>query len=215
MHDEFEFYDREKLYREVWENTMIILCKQYGIPHTALVKVCRDLNIPRPPVGYWTQKECGKAPLRPELPVFENPPKLLIHPPNIQDKANRKIAEDLNRAPKTGLQKSVNVEPLVTVRDSPLENPPPKPVAVRKAFCWQEYISGKEILFSQAFEEAGRLIEKALPLEKAITMPEIAVKEHPYIKNTRKTLEKKMTNSGSNASHSSGVIQGKFIWKEN
>jgi hypothetical protein len=218
MHDEFEFYDREKLYREVWENTMIVLGKQYGIPHTALVKVCRDLNIPRPPVGYWTQKECGKAPLRPELPVFENPPKLLIHPPNIQDKANRKIAVGPKRTPKARPQKPLNVEPLVAVHDSVLENPPSKPITVRKAFCWQEYISGKEILFPQAFEEADRLIEKALPLEKAITMLEIAGKEHPYIKKTRKALEKKMTNSGSNTSqYNQGLVHsfGKELFDVN
>jgi len=82
-----QYYNRQKLYAEVWEHTLIMLCKQYGVTHSELVNACKKLNVPRPAVGYWTQKDLGKAPLPFELPLFDNPPRLLIHPPKAEKKA--------------------------------------------------------------------------------------------------------------------------------
>jgi hypothetical protein len=101
------YYNREILYDEIWKEPMTVVCKRYGVPNTALIKACGELNIPRPYAGYWTQKECGKAPPQPELPEFDNPPRLLIHPPGPQPPlSNRRIDENLNRAVKAKPEKA-------------------------------------------------------------------------------------------------------------
>ncbi|MDR2784432.1 MAG: hypothetical protein LBB83_00805, partial [Treponema sp.] len=94
----------------------------------------------------------------------------------------------------------------------------PEPPPAQKAFRWQEHVNEKEILFPQAFEEASRLIEKALLPGKAIAVPETTGKEHPYIKKTRKVLERKKINPGKNASrYNQGLIHsfGKELFNVN
>jgi hypothetical protein len=225
-----QYYDREKLYKEIWETTMIALCKQYGITHAVLIEVCKKLDIPRPHVGYWIQKECGKSPPQPELPVFKNPPSLPIHPPNQQDISNRKTVTESNRVVKSGPKKSapkpkidtehvsgskvqavdIVPEPVeqADVREvHPPENPLPEPTPAPKVFRWQEHVNEKEILAPEAFEEAGRLIEKEWLPGSAIAAPGMTGKEHPYIKKTRKVLERKKANPGKTASrYNQGLI---------
>jgi hypothetical protein len=176
-----QYYDREKLYKEIWETTMIDICKQYGITHAELIEVCKKLNIPRPHVGYWTQKECGKNPLPPELPVFDDLPSLLIHPPNLVKSIPRKST------PKPKIDTDHVSGSKVQAADIV-----PEPTPAPKVFRWQEHVNEKEILVPEAFEEAGRLIEKEWLPEMAIKMPQMTEKEHPYIKNTRTALEKKI-----------------------
>ncbi len=45
-------YDREKLYKEVWDQPTRAVAERYGISDVALMKVCRQLQIPKPPRGY-------------------------------------------------------------------------------------------------------------------------------------------------------------------
>jgi hypothetical protein len=73
-----EYYDREKLYKEVWEAPMTEVSKRYGVSDVALAKTCKKLKVPRPPVGYWAKKAVGKAPRKPKMYPYENAPKLLI-----------------------------------------------------------------------------------------------------------------------------------------
>jgi len=83
-----EYYDREKLYKEVWESPMIEVCKVYGVSDVALSKTCKKLKVPKPSVGYWAKKAAGKAPAKPKMYSFENAPKLLIRstPSSEEDK---------------------------------------------------------------------------------------------------------------------------------
>jgi hypothetical protein len=61
-------YDREKLYQEVWEEPTKKVAARYGISDVALSKACRQLQIPKPPRGYWAKKSAGQAvPRRPKL----------------------------------------------------------------------------------------------------------------------------------------------------
>lgn len=47
---------REELYEQVWSMPLLRLAKQYGITSTGLAKICARLDVPCPPLGYWTAK---------------------------------------------------------------------------------------------------------------------------------------------------------------
>ena len=68
MSDDVARLTRTELYEQVWTTPMRRLAPQYGLSDVGLAKICKKLNIPRPPVGYWAKKEVGKAPARPKLP---------------------------------------------------------------------------------------------------------------------------------------------------
>ncbi|MDR0474643.1 MAG: hypothetical protein LBH43_13350 [Treponema sp.] len=192
-----QYYDRDMLYSEVWKHTIIELCKQYGVKNSEFVKACKTLNVPRPPVGYWTQKELGKAPLPPELPIFNNPPRLLIHPPEVKKVlrpapvSRKSIQESI---PKSKPPKE-EVEPNKTILSSAI-NKETDNVQVSQANTvtpisnWKERIPKDKILVPQAFESAINLIEKETLPEMKITSSQVNNKEHPYVKNTRLELEK-------------------------
>lgn len=62
-------YDREQLYRQVWEQPMQKLAKEYGVSDVALSKTCRKLLVPVPGRGFWAKKEAGvPLPKKPRLP---------------------------------------------------------------------------------------------------------------------------------------------------
>ena len=67
-------WDRDELYREVWDQPLTKLMTKYGISAVALGKVCRKLQIPLPGRGYWAKKEFGKAGERVPLPALEHVP---------------------------------------------------------------------------------------------------------------------------------------------
>src|ERR1035437_7292597 len=52
-------WDREKLYKEIWERPAVQLAKEYGLSDVALAKICKKLKIPKPGVGYWRRRERG------------------------------------------------------------------------------------------------------------------------------------------------------------
>jgi len=60
---------RDPLYKEVWETPMRQLAKRYDITDVGLAKICRKMDIPTPPRGYWAKRtngqRVGKAPLPP------------------------------------------------------------------------------------------------------------------------------------------------------
>lgn len=60
---------REDLYEQVWAEPMLRLAQRYGISGVALAKICRKMDVPVPPRGYWARKEFGNAPPRPALPA--------------------------------------------------------------------------------------------------------------------------------------------------
>lgn len=61
-------YQRETLYKEVWEEPMIKVAKRYGVSDVALKKTCKKLNIPVPERGYWARTYAGQKIKRPPLP---------------------------------------------------------------------------------------------------------------------------------------------------
>jgi hypothetical protein len=61
-------YDREKLYKEVWAEPTQKVAARYGVSDVALAKACRQLQIPKPPRGYWAKKAARQpVPRQPKL----------------------------------------------------------------------------------------------------------------------------------------------------
>lgn len=54
-------YEREVLYKEVWEQPVTKVAENYGVSDVMIHKVCKALNIPVPPRGYWAKKQAGQA----------------------------------------------------------------------------------------------------------------------------------------------------------
>lgn len=65
-------YDRDRLFDEVWRSPMRTLAKSYKVSDVALLKACRRLYIPVPPMGYWAKLAANKpVEPRPILPLVE------------------------------------------------------------------------------------------------------------------------------------------------
>lgn len=61
-------YDREKLYEQVWAEPVLKVAKDYGVSEVWLGKVCRQLDVPVPPRGYWARVRNGGKRKKPSLP---------------------------------------------------------------------------------------------------------------------------------------------------
>lgn len=51
---------RQELYNLVWAEPMITVCKRFGLTDNSLRKQCKSMDIPTPPVGYWSKLKHGK-----------------------------------------------------------------------------------------------------------------------------------------------------------
>ena len=47
--------NRNELYKQVWSEPVSRLAPKYGISDVGLKKICKKLNVPTPPLGYWTK----------------------------------------------------------------------------------------------------------------------------------------------------------------
>lgn len=56
-------YERGKLYEEVWAEAVTTVAKRYGVSDVALRKICKQLTVPLPPLGYWARVAAGRKPL--------------------------------------------------------------------------------------------------------------------------------------------------------
>lgn len=67
---------REELYQLVWSQPMVHAAKQFSISGNGLAKICKRLDIPYPPRGYWAQIQAGKEPKKAPLkPASGDTPK--------------------------------------------------------------------------------------------------------------------------------------------
>lgn len=53
-------YRREVLYKEVWQFPVVEVAKKYAVSDVTIHKICRSLDIPTPPPGYWAKLRAGK-----------------------------------------------------------------------------------------------------------------------------------------------------------
>ncbi|MGD8388059.1 MAG: hypothetical protein PVG49_13035, partial [Desulfobacteraceae bacterium] len=51
--------EREELYKMVWKTPVTKVAAEYGISDVALKKICKKLNVPTPPMGYWAKVQNG------------------------------------------------------------------------------------------------------------------------------------------------------------
>lgn len=64
----YNVYDREILYKEVWAAPVTEVAKKYKVSDVAIHKVCKSLEIPTPPLGYWAKLRAGKPVAKTPLP---------------------------------------------------------------------------------------------------------------------------------------------------
>ena len=64
----FNVYDREVLYGEVWRLPVTEVAKKYSVSDVTIHKICKSMNIPTPPPGYWAKLRAGKSVAIPPLP---------------------------------------------------------------------------------------------------------------------------------------------------
>lgn len=60
-------YNREKLYEEVWTKPVVQVAVKYGVSDVAIHKICKSLNVPVPPRGYWARLRAGEKMKKPLL----------------------------------------------------------------------------------------------------------------------------------------------------
>jgi len=66
-------FDRQKLYEEIWSEPAERVAARHGVSGVAIIRVCRCLEIPKPPRGYWAKKAAGhRTTRRPKLPKFDD-----------------------------------------------------------------------------------------------------------------------------------------------
>lgn len=61
---------REELFALVWERPATEVARELGVSDVALGKLCRRLQVPKPPRGYWARVASGKTPRKPPLPAY-------------------------------------------------------------------------------------------------------------------------------------------------
>ena len=61
-------FEREILYRELWEYPAVEVAKSYGVSDVLIGKICKKLNVPKPPPWYWAKKKAGQEPEMIPLP---------------------------------------------------------------------------------------------------------------------------------------------------
>ena len=99
-------WNREELYRDIWQEPMLKLSKKYGVSGVMLGRICRKLSIPVPGRGYWARKSSGYSvavkllPKVKNIPVIQrfklpddNPPEVKVPEPEPTDPEYRRILE--------------------------------------------------------------------------------------------------------------------------
>lgn len=69
----YNVYDRETLYKEVWERPVTEVAKRYKVSDVAIHKICKALDVPTPPPGYWAKLRAGKPVSKIPLPKSDKP----------------------------------------------------------------------------------------------------------------------------------------------
>lgn len=65
-------YEREELYERVWTTPMTQIAGEENISDRGLAKICKKLDVPRPPRGYWAKVAAGKKPQKTRLPKWKS-----------------------------------------------------------------------------------------------------------------------------------------------
>src|SRR4051812_16731968 len=69
---------REELYERLWKKPATKIARELGITDVAMIYLCRNYEIPKPPKGYWSMVAHGQQPERPPLPELTDPAKQTV-----------------------------------------------------------------------------------------------------------------------------------------
>jgi hypothetical protein len=69
-----ETWNREELYKDVWEQPLTKLQSKYGVSNVAIGKACRKLKVPLPGRGYWAKLVAGHKVKQVPLPEYKDAP---------------------------------------------------------------------------------------------------------------------------------------------
>ena len=72
---------RAQLFERVWSQPVASLAAEWGLSGPGLKKVCRRLQIPVPPRGFWAKLKAGHRIKRPGLPGLPSDPEIIIRAP--------------------------------------------------------------------------------------------------------------------------------------
>lgn len=59
---------RKELFDKIWEKPITHVAKNYGVSDSAIIKVCKKMEIPRPLAGHWAKIKAGRVIKKPTLP---------------------------------------------------------------------------------------------------------------------------------------------------
>lgn len=62
-------FEREAIYKQVWDEPVRTVASRYDISDVGLRKICKKLGVPIPPLGYWAKRAAGKSTRITPLPV--------------------------------------------------------------------------------------------------------------------------------------------------
>ena len=139
--------NRNDLYEQVWKEPMTHLAKKYGISDVGLRKICRKLNVPTPPIGYWAKLQFGKKVVHPPLPKLKYGEKetytLHVQPDSkkyleIDPKIKEFIEKVEKAAPVSVAERLINPHPLVKLTRELLLNEKPGPGSRGVVRSWHE-----------------------------------------------------------------------------
>ena len=89
-----EQYNREELYRKVWEQPLLKIAEEYGVSAVALGKTCRKLSVPVPGRGHWAKLAHGHEGVnKPPLPKLDKVP-VIYRSPVVQKKTTSSDQND-------------------------------------------------------------------------------------------------------------------------
>ena len=90
------YYERTVLYKEVWSEPMRVVAARYGISDVMLKKICRKLEVPTPPRGYWAKIKAGQTILTPSLPKSSGKDGMVGRRTDLRLDSNVSIAHSLD-----------------------------------------------------------------------------------------------------------------------
>ena len=164
----YNVYDRETLYREVWENPVSEVAKRYKVSDVAIHKVCKSLNIPTPPLGYWAKLRAGKPGKKTPLPPDGESKKIGMQTGAGISNRNNEMAVPLEFLPEEERQVVLNVAAQILL---PQENERMRPeiAAHRKKIAeWNKRKRQREREFGAGWNR-GRNQEPAPPFAEGVS----------------------------------------------
>lgn len=90
---------RKQLYQQVWETPIHRLSAKYGLSDVGLAKVCKRMNIPRPPRGYWRRLQTGARVRKTPLPAATDDTQLEITFHHVGELPAKRIVKHQPRVP--------------------------------------------------------------------------------------------------------------------